>query len=102
MKKSVITAMLFYHKDGYYYLLISEGGTELGRIAGAAKGGKAELRVDADESRYHFWCRTSKGWQEVASIECSLLSTEVVGGFTGVIFGLYAEGSGTADFVLPE
>lgn len=94
--------MLFYHKDGYYYLLISEGGTELGRIAGAAKGGKAELRVDADESRYHFWCRTSKGWQEVASIECSLLSTEVVGGFTGVIFGLYAEGSGTADFVLPE
>lgn len=76
--------------------------TELGRIAGAAKGGKAELRVDADESRYHFMCRTSKGWQEVVSIECSLLSTEVVGGFTGVIFGLYAEGSGTADFVLPE
>lgn len=31
-----------------------------------------------------------------------LLSTEVVGGFTGVIIGMFAEGNGTATFTLPE
>ena len=66
------------------------------------KQGKAEIRVDADESRYHFMCNTAKGWQEIGSIECSLLSTEVVGGFTGMIIGLFAEGTGVATFSLPE
>ena len=75
---------------------------ELGRIKRAVKQGKAEIRVDADESRYHFMCNTAKGWQEIGSIECSLLSTEVVGGFTGMIIGMFAEGTGVATFTLPE
>lgn len=75
---------------------------ELGRQKKAAKRGKAEIRVDADEARYRFMCNTAKGWKEIGSIECTMLSTEVVGGFTGVIIGMFAEGNGTATFTLPE
>lgn len=75
---------------------------ELGRIKKVAKRGMVELRVEADATRYHFMCRTAGEWSEVASIDCSLLSTEVVGGFTGIIIGLFAEGVGTATFTLPE
>ena len=75
---------------------------ELGRLKKAVKQGKAEIRVDADEARYHFMCNTAKGWKEICSIECTMLSTEVVGGFTGVIIGMFAEGNGTATFTLPE
>ncbi|MGN0229135.1 MAG: glycoside hydrolase family 43 protein [Muribaculaceae bacterium] len=89
-------------KDVVARMRLKSLNVELGRIKGVARGGKAEIRIDADESRYHFMCKTAKGWQEVGSVECSLLSTEVAGGFTGVILGLYAEGSGTAVFELPE
>lgn len=75
---------------------------ELGRLKKAAKRGKAEIRVDADEARYRFMCNTAKGWKEIGSIECTMLSTEVVGGFTGMIIGLFAGGNGTATFTLPE
>ena len=75
---------------------------ELGRLKKAVKQGKAEIRVDADEARYHFMCNTAKGWKEICSIECTMLSTEVVGGFTGVIIGMFAEGNDTATFTLPE
>lgn len=75
---------------------------ELGRLKKAAKRGKAEIRVDADEARYRFMCNTAKGWKEIGSIECTMLSTEVVGGLTGMIIGLFAEGNGTATFTLPE
>ena len=75
---------------------------EWGRLKKAAKRGKAEIRVDADEARYRFMCNTAKGWKEIGSIECTMLSTEVVGGFTGMIIGLFAEDNGTATFTLPE
>ena len=75
---------------------------ELGRLKKAVKQGKAEIRVDADEARYHFMCNTAKGWKEICSIECTMLSTEVVGGFTGVIIGMFADGNDTATFTLPE
>ena len=75
---------------------------ELGRLKKAVKQGKAEIRVDADEARYHFMCNTAKGWKEIGSIECTMLSTEVVGGFTGVIIGMFAEGNDTAKNKLPE
>ena len=75
---------------------------ELGRLKKAVKQGKAEIRVYADEARYHFMCNTAKGWKEIGSIECTMLSTEVVGGFTGMIIGMFAEGNGTATFSLPE
>ena len=75
---------------------------ELGRLKKAAKRGKTEIRIDADEARYRFMCNTAKGWKEIDSIECTMLSTEVVGGFTGVIIGMFAGGNGTATFTLPE
>ena len=75
---------------------------ELGRLKKAVKQGKAEIRVDADEARYHFMCNTAKGWKDICSIECTMLSTEGVGGFTGVIIGMFAEGNDTATFTLPE
>jgi alpha-N-arabinofuranosidase len=34
----------------------------------------------------------------VSAQDCSLLSTEVVGGFTGVTVGMYAEGQDSASF----
>ena len=40
-------------------------------------------------------------WLEAAgrlTIAPQLMSTEVVGGFTGVILGIYATGNGSADF----
>ena len=75
---------------------------ELERLKKAVKQGKAEIRVDADEACYHFMCNTAKGWKEIGSIECTMLSTEVVGGFKGMIIGLFAGGNGTATFTLPE
>ena len=54
--------------------------------------------MEADKDRYRFLCKKGDEWQEVGSLECSLLSTEVVGGFTGVVLGLYAEGDGVARF----
>ena len=42
-----------------------------------------------------------KRFHELASMNCSLMSTEVAGGFTGVVLGMFAEGkekSGYADF----
>lgn len=33
---------------------------ELGRLKKAVKQGKAEIRVDADEARYHFMCNTPR------------------------------------------
>ena len=35
---------------------------------------------------------------ECEPLDCALLSTEVVGGFTGVTIGMYVTGSGSADF----
>ena len=60
--------------------------------------GKCRLRIQADQNKYHFLCQVGEEWKEVSSIDCALMSTEVVGGFTGVILGLYAEGEGTARF----
>ena len=71
---------------------------ELERITNAAANGKCRLRIQADQNKYHFLCQVGEEWKEVSSIDCALMSTEVVGGFTGVILGLYDEGEGTARF----
>ena len=71
---------------------------ELGRVKDVLHKGKCRLRMEADKDRYRFLCKKGDEWQEVGSLECSLLSTEVVGGFTGVVLGLYAEGDGVARF----
>ncbi|MEH7493311.1 glycoside hydrolase family 43 protein [Neobacillus niacini] len=53
------------------------------------------LSVQADAKNYTFSYQQSGGESTILNAgECSLLSTEVAGGFTGVYFGLYASGNG--------
>lgn len=54
---------------------------------------KIVLRVESDGDRYHFSYRYGHRDQyvELGSVECSLLSTEVVGGFTGAMLGMFAD-----------
>lgn len=59
------------------------------------------LRVESDGLDYHFSCSFDGGqtYQPLRSLACSLMSTEVAGGFTGVTLGLFAAGEeGEADF----
>lgn len=49
------------------------------------------LRVRSDGLMYYFEYSTDgQRYREFDRLDCSLLSTEVVGGFTGVVMGLYA------------
>lgn len=58
-------------------------------------GGEIILEIVADPSRYSFYYLGTEGERvPFGTGECSLLSTEVAGGFTGVYFGLYATGNG--------
>lgn len=56
------------------------------------------LEIHADRKGYTFGYRLSQEDPLVVlgDAECSLLTTEVAGGFTGVYFGLYATGNGHA------
>ena len=49
------------------------------------------LRVSSEGEYYHFlYSRDGKKYEELDKIECSLLSTEVVGGFVGATIGMYS------------
>ncbi len=53
--------------------------------------GDTRLRVRSDGSMYYFeYAQEGKEWQQVGALDCLLLSSEVAGGFTGVVLGLYA------------
>lgn len=55
---------------------------------------KVKLRITSDGEQYRFYyTTTSDHYQELGSMNCSLMSTEVAGGFTGVIIGMFAEGN---------
>lgn len=59
------------------------------------------LRVVSDGNSYRFYYRKQASgieWHELGSIDCPLLSTEVVGGFTGMMLGLFSQGAGCVDF----
>ena len=59
--------------------------------------GKVRLRVTSDGLRYVFsYSLDGKTYQEVGSADATLLSTEVLGGFTGVTLGLFVEGDNGA------
>ena len=54
-------------------------------------GYAAYLRVRSDGNSYMFeYSEDGKTYKTLGKLDCSLLSTEVVGGFTGVVLGLYA------------
>ena len=64
--------------------------------------GSVKLRIRSNGEMYFFdYSLDGKKFHELASMNCSLMSTEVAGGFTGVVLGMFAEGkekSGNADF----
>lgn len=54
------------------------------------------LRMTSDGSKYRFHYSTDgQQYHSLDAIECPLLSTEVVGGFTGVVVGMYARMAST-------
>ena len=55
------------------------------------------LLVKADGDRYHFYYDAGAGAQYLDTLDATLLSSEVVAGFTGVTIGLFAV-KGTAHF----
>ena len=53
----------------------------------------ATLRVRSDGKKYFFdYATDGNTFQTLDSLDCALLSTEVVGGFTGMVIGMYAAG----------
>ena len=54
------------------------------------KGYEVWLRVRSDGKMYYFdYSTDGKKYNELYRLDCALLSTEVVGGFTGVVAGMY-------------
>ncbi len=71
---------------------------DMGEDSGQLRG-KIRLRIESDGKQYRFCYCTEDGlWKQVAAHDCPLVSTEVVGGFTGAVLGMYAEGNGSAAF----
>ena len=61
---------------------------------------KIKLRIRSDEKLYFFEYSIDEGknYVKLDEQDVFLVSTEVVGGFTGVVLGMYAEGEGSAEF----
>ena len=61
---------------------------------------KIKLRIRSDEKLYFFEYSIDEGknYVKLDEQDVFLVSTEVVGGFTGVVLGMYAEGKGSAEF----
>lgn len=74
----------------------------IGRLAAvvaeeAVEAGTLILEIRADREEYYFgFARAGQPVREIAAGEVRYLATETAGGFTGVYFGLYATGNGTA------
>ena len=71
-------------------------------VARTAPGYYTKIRICSNGEMYTFeYTEDGTIWHELGSMNCSLMSTEVAGGFTGVTLGMFAEGkekSGHADF----
>ena len=68
-------------------------------VAGDVVTGKVKLRITSDGDMYRFEYATVYGaFTSLAEHNCQMVSTEVVGGFTGVMVGMYAEGGAGASF----
>ena len=71
---------------------------ELEKLSAVKTGNKnnlrnIKLRVHSDGNMYYFYYALQNGdFHELCAVNCSLMSTEVAGGFTGVMLGMMAEG----------
>ena len=91
-------------KDGH---LVVRPNIRLGELAHSAKemtlkGNKAYLRISSDGAYYYMQASADgKMFETLAKMDFRYLSTEVIGGFTGVMLGVFAQGeslNGFADF----
>ncbi len=73
------------------------GGTSLN---GQGHCAEAILRVVGSPDIYEFYCSVDGGneFVKVGVLDARYLSTETAGGFTGIVLGLYAEGTETGIF----
>ena len=56
------------------------------------------LRISYNDKMYKFeYSDDGTSYKSLGELNCSLLSSEVAGGFTGVVIGMYADG-GNVDF----
>lgn len=60
--------------------------------------GKATLIIRSENQIYHFYVQTETTKIHLGDGLSKYLSSEVSGGFTGVVLGLYAQGGNTAEF----
>jgi alpha-N-arabinofuranosidase len=80
------------------YQIKSLQGEVMGDDSGQLQG-RVRLRISSDGNQYHFeYAQADGGWKLLTSHDCTLVSTEVVGGFTGVTLGVFVEGEGRAAF----
>ena len=80
------------------YQIKSLQGELMGDDSGQLQG-KVRLRITSDGNQYRFeYAQADGDWKLIASHDCPLVSTEVVGGFTGVTLGMFVEGEGRAAF----
>ena len=61
-------------------------------------GSKASFHIKGKAERYHFYVQSGNEEIYLGSASSKYLSSEVSGGFTGVVLGLFAEGDVTAEF----
>lgn len=62
------------------------------------ESGKAKICIKADSTRYYFSVQLGGETIELGKAASKYLSSEVAGGFTGVMLGLYAVGNNRAEF----
>lgn len=108
--KNVEAGLTVYQiNDGHFDLFVDKGQIAvrcqlkaINYIAASrllVKSRPVKLRIRSDQDMYYFeYSSDDKPFQELCRLNCSLLSTEVAGGFTGVFVGMYAQGKGYADF----
>ena len=96
--------VLVERKDGY---LVVRPNIRLGELSHSAKelklkGNKAYLRISSDGAYYYMQVSADgMTFETLAKMDFRYLSTEVIGGFTGVMLGVFAQGESTdgiADF----
>ena len=104
LSQQVSPAIKIEKKDGH---LVVRPNIRLGELAHSAKemtlkGNKAYLRISSDGAYYYMQASADgKTFETLAKMDFRYLSTEVIGGFTGVMLGVFTQGentNGVADF----
>lgn len=100
---------LIQNNTHHYDLLLKKSGSQyivqlrvkvgsLSYIAGEkqVKSNKLKLKIEGTPSQYAFYCAEadSDNFNELGRLDTRYLSTEVAGGFTGVMIGLYTSSNG--------